>query len=120
MEQKNNSFDNKRRAVGAIIGPLCAILLWMLPIQGINEEAHHLLAIMAMVAIWWITEPVPIAVTSLLGPTLCVLLGVAKMSDAFANFANPMIFLFMGGFLLAKAMMVNGLDKRIAFGIMSM
>ena len=60
MEQKNNSFDNKRRAVGAIIGPLCAILLWMLPIQGINEEAHHLLAIMAMVAIWWITEPVPI------------------------------------------------------------
>ena len=120
MEQKNNSFDNKRRAVGAIIGPLCAILLWMLPIQGINEEAHHLLAIMAMVAIWWITEPVPIAVTSLLGPTLCVLLGVAKMSDAFANFANPMIFLFMGGFLLAKAMMANGLDKRIAFGIMSM
>lgn len=75
---------------------------------------------MALVAVWWITEPVPIAVTSLLGPTLCVLLGVAPMSDAFANFANPMIFLFMGGFLLAKAMMVNGLDKRIAYGIMSM
>ena len=120
MKQENNSFDNKRRIVGAVLGPLCAILLWMLPIQGINEEAHHLLAIMAMVAIWWITEPIPIAVTSLLGPTLCVLLGVAKMNDAFANFANPMIFLFMGGFLLAKAMMVNGLDKRIAFGIMSM
>ena len=120
MKQENNSFDKKRRAAGALLGPLCAVVLWMLPIEGINEEAHHLLAIMAMVAVWWITEPVPIAVTSLLGPTLCVLLGVAPMSDAFANFANPMIFLFMGGFLLAKAMMVNGLDKRIAYGIMSM
>lgn len=120
MKQENNSFDNKRRAIGAVLGPLCAIVLWMTPIEGINMEAHHLLAIMSMVAIWWITEPVPIAVTSLLGPTLCVLLGVAKMTDAFANFANPMIFLFMGGFLLAKAMMVNGLDKRIAYGIMSM
>ena len=45
MKQGNNSFDNKRRVVGAVLGPLCAILLWMLPIQGINAEAHHLLAI---------------------------------------------------------------------------
>ena len=61
-----------------------------------------------------ITEPVPIPVTSLLGPTLCVLFGVVDMKTAFAAFANPMIFLFMGGFLIAKGMMVNGLDKRIA------
>lgn len=120
MKQANHSFDQRRRTVGALLGPLCALGLWLLPIGGISDEAHHLLAIMALVAVWWITEPVPIAVTSLLGPTLCVLLGVAPMSDAFANFANPMIFLFMGGFLLAKAMMVNGLDKRIAYGIMSM
>ena len=120
MKQENSSFDQKRRAVGALLGPLCAVALWLMPINGINTEAHHLLAIMSMVAIWWITEPVPIAVTSLLGPTLCVLLGVAPMGEAFANFANPMIFLFMGGFLLAKAMMVNGLDKRMAYGIMSM
>lgn len=78
------------------------------------------LAIMTLVAIWWITEPVPIAVTSLFGPTLCVIFGVAEMKDAFAAFANPMIFLFLGGFLMAKDMMVNGLDKRIAYGIMSM
>lgn len=42
------------------------------------------------------------------------------MKEAFAAFANPMIFLFMGGFMIAKAMMVNGVDKRIAYGIMSM
>ena len=120
MNNKDSRFEQMRRITGAIMGPLCAVLLWFLPIEGIEEPAHHLLAIMSLVAIWWITEPVPIPVTSLLGPTLCVLFGVAPMDDAFKQFANPMIFLFMGGFLLAKGMMVNGLDKRIAYGIMSM
>ena len=117
---KDSSFDRKRHIVGAICGPLCALLVWLTPIEGITPEEHRLLAIMALVAIWWITEPVAIPVTSLLGPTLCVLLGVVPMKTAFEAFANPMIFLFMGGFLIAKGMMVNGLDKRIAYGIMSM
>lgn len=119
MEQVSG-FDKKRHIIGAIVGPICALLVWFLPISGLDAAQHKLLAIMSLVAIWWITEPVPIAVTSLLGPTLCVLCGVAEMKTAFASFANPMIFLFMGGFLIAKGMMVNGLDKRIAYGIMSM
>lgn len=74
-------------------------------IEELSAPAHHLLAIMALVAVWWITEPIPIAITSLLGSTLCVLFGVAPMREAFSNYANPMIFLFMGGFLLVKAVM---------------
>ena len=109
-----------RRVVGAVMGPLCALLIWLMPIGELSGNAHHMLAVMSLVAIWWITEPVPIPVTSLLGPTLCVVLGIAPIKDAFSNFANPLIFLFMGGFLLAKGMMVNGLDKRIAYGILSM
>lgn len=120
MKDDSNTFDSRRRAIGAILGPIVAIFLWVLPIDALSDPAHHLLAIMSLVAIWWITEPVPIPVTSLLGPTLCVILGVTDVSKAFANFANPMIFLFMGGFLLAKGMMANGLDKRIAYGILSM
>ena len=115
-----SSYEQKRHIIGAIAGPLCALLIWLLPIAGLTTAQHTLLAIMSFVAIWWMTEPVPIPVTSLLGPMLCVLFGVAPMKDAFASFANPMIFLFMGGFLIATAMMVNGLDKRIAYGIMSM
>ena len=115
-----STFDRKRHVFGAIMGPLCALLVWMTPIEGLTVEEHRLLAIMSLVAIWWITEPVAIPVTSLLGPTLCVLVGVVPMKTAFEAFANPMIFLFMGGFLIAKGMMVNGLDKRIAYGIMSM
>ena len=120
IQSQINSFDKKRHIYGAILGPLCAILLWFLPISGLSDPAHRLLAIMALVSIWWITEPVAIPVTSLLGPTLCVVLGVVPMDDAFANFANPIIFLFLGSFLIATAMIVNGLDKRIAYAIISM
>lgn len=120
METSSNDFNNKRRVIGAVLGPALAVALWFTPIDALSVQAHRLLAIMAMIAVWWITEPIPIPVTSLLGPTLCVVLGVAPVAETFAEFANPMIFLFLGGFLLAKAMMVNGLDKRIAFGIMSM
>ncbi len=120
MKETQSTFESKRHLAGAILGPLCAVLVWLTPISGLTVEEHTLLSIMTLVAIWWITEPVPIPVTSLLGPTLCVLFGVVDMKTAFAAFANPMIFLFMGGFLIAKGMMVNGLDKRIAYGIMSM
>ena len=120
MKSNENCTESLRKMIGAVMGPLCAIVLWFMPIADLAEEAHHLLAIMSLVAIWWITEPVPIPVTSLLGPTLCVVFGVAPIADAYEQFANPMIFLFMGGFILAKGMMVNGLDKRIAYGIMSM
>lgn len=119
---QESSFDRKRQFVGAILGPVCALLVYFLPIDGLsgNPEAHKLLAIVTFVAFWWICEPVPIPVTSLLAPVLCIIFGVAPATDAFSAFANPMIFLFMGGFLIAKGMMVNGLDKRIAYGIMSM
>ena len=113
-------FDRRRHLFGAFFGPIAALLVWFIPIEALSPEAHKLLAIMTLVSIWWICEPVPIPVTSLLGPTLCVVFDVVKMKEAFAAFANPTIFLFMGGFIIAKAMMVNGLDKRIAYGIMSM
>ena len=114
------AFDGARHAIGAVLGPLSMLLICLITIPGMEPAQQKLLAVLAWTAIWWICEPVPIPVTSLLGPTLCVLMDIAPMKDVFSAFANPMIFLFMGGFMLAKAMMVNGLDKRIAYGIMSM
>ena len=113
-------FDGRRRKVGLFCGPLCALLVLLLPIAGISLAAHKLLAIVTLISLWWITEPIPIPITSLLGPTLAVLMGVVPVGTAFAAFANPMIFLFMGGFMLAKAMMLHGLDRRFAFGLLSM
>ena len=119
---EESSFDHKRHIFGAVFGPLVALLVYLIPIAGLadNPEAHKLLAIVTFVAFWWICEPVPIPVTSLIAPVLCVIFGVTSATNAFSAFANPMIFMFMGGFLIAKGMMVNGLDKRIAYGIMSM
>ena len=102
------AFDRKRRTFGMICGPICAILVMITPIPDLPLPAHKLLAIMTLIALWWITEPIPIPVTSLLGPTLAVICGVVGAKDAYAAFANPMIFLFMGGFIIAKGMMMFG------------
>jgi sodium-dependent dicarboxylate transporter 2/3/5 len=72
------------------------------------------------VVVWWITEAVPLPVTAVLGAVLCVLLDVANAKTAFAAFADPMIFLFMGSFILAEAMSFHRLDKRFAYRIMSL
>ncbi len=119
VKRAEQAFDHKRRTLGLFCGPIIAILVLITPIQGLTPEAHKLLSIMTLVALWWITEPVPIPVTSLIGPTLAVITGVVAVKDAYAAFANPMIFLFMGGFILAKAMMVHGLDKRFAYWLLS-
>ena len=114
------AFDRKRRTIGMFLGPIAAIAVMLMPIDALTLEAHKLLAIMTLVALWWITEPVPIPVTSLIGPTLAVVTGVVPVGQAFAAFAGPIVFLFMGGFILAKAMMMHGLDKRVAFSLLSM
>ena len=119
VKKAEQAFDRKRRTIGLYGGPLLAIITYMTPFSDLTVEAHKLLAIMVLVAIWWITEPVPIPVTSLIGPTLAVITGVVKVGVAFAAFANPMIFLFMGGFILATAMMKHGLDKRFAYWLLS-
>lgn len=119
VKRAEQLFDRRRRTVGLFGGPLLALLVFFTPIDGLTLEAHKLLSIMVLVAIWWITEPVSIPVTSLIGPTLAVMTGVVPVSMAFAAFANPMIFLFMGGFILAKAMMTHGIDKRFAYWLLS-
>lgn len=119
IKQAEQSFDRKRRTVGLFGAPILAILIFFTPIDALSVEAHKLLSIMTLVALWWITEPVPIPVTSLIGPVLAVVTGVVSADNALASFANPTVFLFMGGFILAKAMMVNGLDKRFSYWLLS-
>ena len=120
VKRAEQAFDRKRKTIGLFGAPLLALLVFFTPIDGLTVEAHKLLSIMVLVCLWWITEPVPIPVTSLIGPVLAVVTGVLNASQAFAAFANPMIFLFMGGFILAKAMMLHGLDKRFSYWLLSM
>ena len=112
-------FNRQRRTAGLFIGPILFVALLLWPTPSLSPEAHRLSAIMALVVVFWISEALPIPITALLGPVLAVILRVAPVREAFASFADPIIFLFIGSFILAEAMFVHGLDRRIAFTALS-
>ena len=111
-------FNRRRRTVGLVLGPIVLIALLAAPIP-LASAPHRLAAILAMMVVLWVTEALPLAVTALIGPVLAVILQVVPARTAFAPFADPIIFLFIGSFMLAEAMFVHGLDRRIAFGALS-
>lgn len=112
-------FDEIRRRLGVVVGPLAFAVVLLLPLPQLSPEAHRLAAIMALVIVFWITEVLPLPVTALLGPVLAVMMGVASVTDAFAPIANPLIFLFMGSFMLAQALFVHRVNERIAYAVLS-
>lgn len=111
-------FEQWRRRAGFLLAPAVFIGLWFAPVTGLSVEGHRLLAVFGLVITLWITEAIPLAVTALLGPALCVVCGVGGERDLFRSFGNPILFLFLGSFLLAEAMLQHGLNRRIAFQIL--
>jgi sodium-dependent dicarboxylate transporter 2/3/5 len=112
-------FNQRRKTVGMVVGPLVFAGLLALPFASLPGPAHRLAAILGLVVVFWITEAIPLAVTALLGPVLAILLQVAPAPKALASFADPIIFLFIGSFILAESMYVHGLDRRIAYTALS-
>ena len=112
-------FDELRRRTGLVVGPLVFLLLLLWPSDTLSPEAHRLAAVLALVIIFWVTEALPLAVTALLGPMLAVVLQVAPVREAFAPMSNPLIFLFMGSFILAQALFVHRVNERIAYTVLS-
>src|SRR5688572_16547143 len=82
---------------------------------ALAPPAQRVGAVLALMIVFWMTEALPLAVTALMGPTLCVILGVATAQVAYAPFADPVIFLFIGSFILAEGMIAHRLDRRLAF-----
>src|SRR5687767_1032512 len=103
-----------------IAAPLVFAALLLAPLDGLKPEAHRLAAVMATVVVLWITEALPMPVTALLGASACVVMGVAPAKAVFAPFADPLIFLFIGGFILARAIFIHGLDRRLALAVLSL
>ncbi len=120
LSSQEERFERWRNTIGLFLGPLAALLIYFIPMPSLSAKAHTLAAVITWVAIWWITEPIPIPMSALWGAILCVILGVADAKKVFAPFADPIIYLFFGGFIIAEAMAIHGLDKRFAYAIMSM
>ena len=109
-----------RRRIGAVLAPAVFLLLLALPIAGVAPAAHRLAAVLAAVVVLWVTEALPLPVTALLGAAVCVVLGVAPAREVFAPFADPLMFLFIGAFILSRAIFLHGLDRRVAYAVLSL
>lgn len=122
------AFDVWRRRLGAILAPVAflVILTWPWALLDFREPyawsspAQRLGAVMATVAILWIGETLPMPVTALAGAATCVALRVAPAAKVFGPFADQLMFLFIGSFILSRAIFLHGLDKRLAFGVLSL
>ncbi len=112
-------FERGRRTVGLFAGPALALVVYLLS-GTLDGPQRTLAAVLTLVLVYWISEAIPIPVTAVLGLALTIVLGVAPADDVFGAFASSTIFLFIGGFIIAEAMMTHGLDRRFAFRVLAL
>lgn len=110
----------RRYWVGLCAGPAVLLLTLLLPAPaGLSPEGWRTAGVGLLMAIFWITEPIPIPVTALLPLVLFPALGLGDIKATAAPYANPIIYLFLGGFIIALAMQRWGLHRRIAIALLS-
>lgn len=109
-----------RQKIGLLLGPSLFAILYFIPsLTGLGDEPRAVLAVTAWVAAWWITEAMPIPATSLLPIFLLPITGGAEERTATMAYADPIVFMYMGGFTIALAIQKWNLHKRIAMFILS-
>ena len=115
-----NKISLTKNTVFIILGPLVFLLLELMPKPAsMSVEAYHVFAITIWMAIWWIAEALPIAVTALIPIVLFPLTGALDISATTSSFGHKYIFLYIGGFMLAIAIEKWGLHRRIALNIIN-
>lgn len=108
----------KTKLLGLVVGPALFCLVYFLVSPGLlSEKSIVVLALGAWMVTWWATEAMPIPVSALLPMIVFPLLGVSTVREASAPYGDPVIFLFMGGFILALGLERHKLHQRIALSL---
>lgn len=109
----------RHRLIGLVAGPvLGAAILLAPPPTDLSPDGWAVAAVAILMAVWWTTEALPLAATALLPLALLPLLGVQTIGATAPAYAHPLIFLFFGGFLMARALQVWSVDKRLALAVL--
>ncbi len=120
-EEKGAEDYGPRQRIGLFLGPLLFILALIMPTpEGMSPDAQRILAGTIWMAAWWITEAIPIPVTSLLPIVLFPITGAMSVGQVTAPYANSNVFLFLGGFMIAICMEKWNLHRRIALVIINL
>lgn len=118
MADKQQTSLVSTKTVGLLLGPVLFLLIYFLvSIDGLDANATRVLAVAGWMVLWWVTEAVSLPVTALLPLILFPILGVFPIAESTAPYASPIVFLFMGGFLIALAMEKRNLHRRIALNL---
>lgn len=111
----------RRPPLGVISGALAFVALLLAPPPAdMPPEAWRVVAVGALMAVWWVSEALPVAATALLPVVLFPLLGLSSVEAATAPYADPVIFLFLGGMALGAAVQRWGLHRRVALRIVAL
>ncbi|MEM0964834.1 MAG: SLC13 family permease [Verrucomicrobiota bacterium] len=110
---------NKHRT-GVFLGVAFFVLTWIFPSpEGLGDTGWKVVGVALLMAVFWLSECIPISATALIPLVLFPLLGVLSIRETAAPYANPLIFLFLGGFLIAHAIEKTGLHRRLALLLLS-
>jgi len=118
---EETGFGRLGRWVGLVLGPALALGLQLLPPpEGLSPEAWRVVSLAALMVTFWVTEAIPIYATAMLPLVVLPLVGAVNMRAAAAPYADPIVFLFIGGFMLAACVERWHLHERIALSIASL